>query len=126
MTIDDLVLTGDNFEITSSLQELAHKKFNRLIKHYGHFITDIEVLLKIDNDHRNIAEANVNVPDKQLNASASTGDMYKSLDEMIAKLKQQLEKYKEQHFGHQKEQRFEQHIKEEEQKAAQQRWPINN
>lgn len=100
MTIDDLVLAGDNFEITPALQELSHKKFSRLIKHYGHFITDIEVLLKIDNDHRNIAEANVNVPEKQLNASATTNDMYKSLDNMLAKLKQQLEKYKEQHFGH--------------------------
>ena len=120
MTIDDLVLTGDNFEITPSLQELIHKKFNRLIKHYGHFITDIEVLLKIDNDHRNIVEVNVNVPEKQLNASAITSDMYKSLDEMLAKIKQQLEKYKEQHFGYQKEQRFEQHIKKEEQQLADQ------
>lgn len=114
MTIDDLVLAGHNFEITPALQELVNKKFNRLINHYGHFMVDTEVLLKIDNDHRNIAEVNINVPDKQLNASATTGDMYKSLDEVLAKVKQQLEKYKELHFGHQKEQRFEQQVKTEE------------
>ena len=111
MIIDDLVLAGHNFEITPSLEELTHKKFARLLKHYSHFITDIEVVLKIDNDFRNIAETNVNVPEKQLHASASTDDMYKSIDEMVHKIKQQLEKYKEQHFGHQKEQIFEQQIK---------------
>ena len=120
MTIDDLVLAGHNFEITPALQELVNKKFNRLINHYGHFMVDTEVLLKIDNDHRNIAEVNINVPDKQLNASATTGDMYKSLDEVLAKVKQQLEKYKELHFGHQKEQRFEQQVKTEEQNAEEQ------
>jgi len=120
MTIDDLVLAGHNFEITPSLHEIVHKKFQRLLKHYGHFITDIEVLLKIDNDHRNIAETNLNVPEKQLNASAITSDMYKSIDEMIAKIKQQLEKYKEQHFGHQKEQRLDQQIKIEEQEQQEQ------
>jgi ribosomal subunit interface protein len=113
MTIDDIVITGDNFETTAAMEELIHKKFNRLLNHYGHFMTDMEIILKIDNDHRNISEVNVNVPEKKLNASASTDDMYKSLDEMIHKLKTQLEKYKELHFGHQKEQRAEQAYKEE-------------
>lgn len=102
MNIDELVIEGHNFEITPSLQEIIHKKINRLLKHYGHFITNIEILLKIDNDHRNIAEIKINLQGKQLNASASTHDMYKSIDEMIIKIKPQLEKYKELHFGHHK------------------------
>jgi ribosomal subunit interface protein len=113
MKVDDIVITGDNFESTAAMDELIHKKFDRLLNHYGHFITAIEIILKIDNDHRNISEANINVPEKKINASASTDDMYKSLDEMISKLKTQLEKYKELHFGHQKEQRAEQAYKEE-------------
>ena len=100
MNIDELILAGHNVEITPALQAIIHKKINRLLKHYSHFITDIEVLLKIDNDHCKIAEINVNVQSKQLNASSSTYDMYKSIDEMIIKIKPQLEKYKELHFGH--------------------------
>ena len=104
MHIDELVLAAHNFEISPSLQEIVYKKIHRLLKHYGHFITDIEILLKIDNSHSNIAEININVQKKQLNASASTNDMYKSIDDMLIKIKPQLEKYKELHFGHHREQ----------------------
>ena len=117
MTVDDIVISGHNFESSDALNEIIHKKFKRLLNHYGHFITDIEVILKIDNEHRNIAESNVHVPEKQINASASTDDMYKSVDEMIHKLEVQLEKYKEIHFGHKKEQRIEQQIKNAEDAA---------
>ncbi len=106
MNIDELVLTGHNIEITPALQEIVHKKINRLLKHYGHLITDIEIMLKIDSHHRNIAEININVQGKQLHASANHHDMYKSIDDMIIKTKSQLEKYKALHFGHQKEQRL--------------------
>jgi ribosome-associated inhibitor A len=112
MTIDDIVITGDNFETTDAMKELTLKKYDRLLKHYGHFITDIEIILKV-TDHRNIAESNVNVPDKQINASASSEDMYKSIDETIHKLKVQLEKYKELHFGHKQEESASQQFKEE-------------
>ncbi len=100
MNINELVLAGHNVEITPSLQEVVYKKIARLLKHYGHFITNIEILLKIENEHLNIAEINMNVRGKHLNASAGTHDMYKSIDEMIVKVKPQLEKYKELHFGH--------------------------
>ena len=113
MTVDDIVISGDNFEASDAMKDLVHKKYSRVLKHYGHFITDIEVILKIANDHRNIAESNVNVPEKKINASASTEDMYKSIDEMIDKLKVQLEKYKEMHFGHGREERVAEQFKEE-------------
>lgn len=117
MTIDDIVISGDNFEVTDAMKELIHKKFSRLLNHYGHFITDIEIILKI-SDHHNIAEANMNVPEKHITAKASTEDMYKSFDEMIQKAKVQLEKYKEIHLGHKQEeksaQQFEEHLTLEE------------
>jgi putative sigma-54 modulation protein len=117
MNIDDIVISGHNIEATEAMRDLIHKKFERLLKHYGRFITDAEVILKIANEHDNIAEINVNVPDKQLNASAKTGDMYKSIDDMLDKLKTQLEKYKEIHFGHTKEERFTQEVDDDEDEA---------
>lgn len=114
MTHNDIQISGHDIEVTQAIQDIIHKKFERLLNHYGHFITSAEVLLKIDNDHRNIAESNVAVPDKTINASASTDDMYKSIDEMVNKLKTQLEKYKEVHLGHQKAVRAEQQHRHEE------------
>lgn len=112
MNINDIVITGDNFEPTEAIKELLLKKFERLLNHYGHFITDIEVILKV-SEHHNIAEVNVNVPDKHLNASGSTDDMYKSIDEMIHKVKTQLEKYKKIHLGHGREEKLAQQFKQE-------------
>lgn len=103
MTIDDIIISGQHFETTDALKDLIHKKFDRLLKHYGNFITDIEIILKCTNEHQQIAEVNVHVPEKQINASASTDDMYKSVDEMILKVKVQLEKYKATHNGHGKD-----------------------
>lgn len=114
MIVNDIRISGHDFDVTEAMKELLQKKFDRLLKHYGHFITDVEVLMKIANDHRNIAEANVNVPDKTINASASSNDMYKSIDEMLHKLKTQLEKYKETHLGHKGEERIAEQLKDEE------------
>lgn len=111
MTIDDIVISGDNFETTDAMKELILKKYTRLLKHYGHFITDIEIILKLA-DHRNIAESNINVPEKKINAKATSDDMYKSVDEMLHKSKVQLEKYKELHFGHGKEEKTAQQFEE--------------
>lgn len=111
MTIDDIIISGDNFEASEAMKELILKKYSRLLNHYGHFITDIEIILKL-TDHRNIAECNLNVPEKKINASATSDDMYKSIDEMIHKSKVQLEKYKEIHFGHKQEEKTAQQFEE--------------
>jgi ribosomal subunit interface protein len=113
MNVDDIIISGDDFDVSDAIKELIYKKYDRLLNHYGHFITNIEIILKIANDHSNIAESNVSVPEKKINASASTDDMYKSIDDMIAKLKIQLEKYKEQHFGHGREERVAEQFKDE-------------
>lgn len=113
MTVNDIRISGHDFEVTEAMKKILHKKFERLLKHYGHFITDVEVLMKIANDHRNIAETNVHVPDKTINASASTDDMYKSIDEMVNKVKVQLEKYKETHLSHKGEERMAEQLNDE-------------
>ena len=113
MTVNDIVISGHNYTLTAAMEELLRTKMERLLKHYGHFTTSIELLLRINNDD-NIAEANVLVRDVSINASAKSDDMYKSIDDMIHKLKVQLEKYKETHLGHQKQQREVQNHKLEE------------
>lgn len=103
MIIDEIVITGDNFECTEAMNSLVQKKFERLLKHYGHYIQSANILLKLDAKQREIAEINIVVKDEHMNASANTEDMYKSIDEVMDRIKTQLERYKEIHANHHKE-----------------------
>ena len=82
--------------------ELLHKfiqnKLSKLEKLAR--VTDIEVILDVDNI-RHIAEANVFVPNKVINAKAESEDMYKSIDLLQEKLTRQMIKYKEKFSDHQ-------------------------
>lgn len=55
---------------------------------------------KLEDDANQVAELNVKMLTKPLNATAISGDMYSSIDDMADKLKVQLEKYKQTHAGH--------------------------
>jgi putative sigma-54 modulation protein len=102
-TLADIKFTGQNIEITDALKEIATKKITKnIIKHYTKWITNgIDVIIKIDNNDAQIAEMNVHVHEKTLNATAKTDDIYKSIDEMIHKMEVQLEKFKGKNLGHQ-------------------------
>lgn len=103
-TANDIIFKGDNFEISEALKELTIKKINKnIIKHYAKWISGtVEVIMKMDNNEEDqIAEMNVHVHEKTLNATAKTPDIYESVDEMIRKMEAQLEKFKGKHLGHQ-------------------------
>ena len=102
-TPGDIKFTGQHFEISDTLKELTSKKINKnILKHYKKYCTGIiEVIMKKNTDEDQIAEMNVHVQDVVLNATASSTDMYQSVDDMIRKMEVQLEKYKGKHLGHQ-------------------------
>ena len=86
-------ITGHNIEITQTLNDFVDNKFNRLLKH-SKKITRIHVILNVEK-LRQIAEATLHIPNSEVYAKVESEDMYKSIDGLIDKLINQLDKYKE-------------------------------
>ncbi len=97
-------LTGKNLEITEPLNDYVHEKFKKLGQ-YSDSITSTHVVLHIEDQHKSrvandkdepqqIASATIHISGKDLYAKSESGDMYKSIDLLIAKLASQLKKIK--------------------------------
>lgn len=86
-------MTGQNTEITSALRTYAEKKLKR-INTMVDKITHLHLTFRVEKLNQ-IVEANVSVPGAQIHASASSEDMYESIDKLIDKISRQLSKYKE-------------------------------
>lgn len=86
-------MTGQNTEITSALRTYAEKKLKR-INTMVDKITHLHLTFRVEKLNQ-IVEANVSVPGAQIHASASSEDMYESIDKLIDKIGRQLSKYKE-------------------------------
>lgn len=94
-----LQISGQHIEVTDALKTLTETK----IEHMSHIydkITHIHITFKVDK-HEQVAHGQVTVPGKVLAAEASSDDLYKSIDLLIAKLESQLRKYKEKLSDHQ-------------------------
>lgn len=85
-------LSGHGVEITPTLNDYIHKKFERLQKH-AHKITKIHIFLNVSNLSQE-AEATVHIPGTEIYASAKSEDMYKTIDLLLDKVVRQLEKHK--------------------------------
>lgn len=84
---------------TDALKTFATEKFSRL-KKFSAIITSIQVIFKVENKLRHIAEANIHVPKKEIYAEAESEDMYKTIDSLVDKLSRQLTSHKEKISGH--------------------------
>lgn len=93
-----LQMSGRNIEITPALRELTEKKLKKLEQHFTH-ITNIHIILEV-NKIRQIAEAIVSIPKNTIHAQAESDDMYKTIDDLMEKLKSQLIKHKEKDSDH--------------------------
>ncbi|NVJ58893.1 MAG: ribosome hibernation promoting factor [Gammaproteobacteria bacterium] len=91
-------LTGHHVDITESLRNYVHEKFEKLERHFDH-INNVHVILSVEK-LRQIAEAKVNVNGGELFANAENEDMYASIDSLIDKLDRQVIKHKEKMIRH--------------------------
>lgn len=91
-------VTGQNIEITDSLRDYVHNKFDRIVRHFDHLI-DVHVVLDVEKQLQH-AEATIMTRGKQVFADAKEHDMYAAIDSMIDKLDRQLIKYKERMKDH--------------------------
>jgi len=85
-------LSGHHVEITSSLREYVNTKFSKLERHFDQ-INNVYVVLTIEKLNQ-IAEATVHLTGTEVHATATSEDMYASIDALIEKLDRQVLKHK--------------------------------
>ncbi|WP_196141141.1 ribosome hibernation promoting factor [Aliikangiella sp. G2MR2-5] len=91
-------LTGHHLEITESLRNYVHEKFERIERHFDH-INNVHVILQVEK-LRQIAEAKLNVNGGEIFANSESEDMYAAIDTLIDKLDRQVIKHKEKLIRH--------------------------
>jgi putative sigma-54 modulation protein len=86
-------VTGRHVSVTDSIKEYAHDKVDHLHLDYPRII-EAHVILDVEK-HRHYAEVILHCNNHiTIEASSETDDMYASIDGVIAKIAQQMRKYK--------------------------------
>ena len=99
-------LTGIQYTVDDTTRKYVMKKIGALDKYlprHARKSVSAEVKLRqVNRDHGNKHEAEVvlNVPEKQLTAKDSTTNMLAAVDIVEAKLRAQLQKYKQERIAH--------------------------
>lgn len=87
-------ITGDGLELTTALQEHVKDRLNKIERHRDQ-ITQVDVVLSVESK-RQKAEITMMVPHSpDINAEATTDDLYISIDEAVDKLGRQYLKMKD-------------------------------
>ncbi len=88
----DIMVRGKNIEVTPALVEYANRKLGKLSKFFGQEAGAQVAMSVVRENH--IVEVTVNINGLILRGEESTGDMYASIDMVVAKLEKQVTKYK--------------------------------
>ena len=91
-------LTGHHLDVTDSLRNYVHEKFERISRHFDH-INNVHVILQVEK-LRQIAEAKLNVNGGEIFANSESEDMYAAIDSLVDKLDRQVIKHKEKMIRH--------------------------
>lgn len=87
-----VTITGKNIEVSEYLRDLALKKIAKLERY---FPEDTEVLITMAVEkNRHIVEVTIPYQGGIIRGEESTGDMYASIDNVIAKLEKQIHRHK--------------------------------
>jgi len=91
-------LTGHHVDVTESLKDYVHNKFERLTRHFD-YVLNIHVILSVEK-LRQKAEATLHVNGAKIFADSVHEDMYAAIDGLIDKLDRQVLKHKEKRHDH--------------------------
>jgi len=89
-----LSISGHHVDITDALRDYATEKVGKLERHFDQ-ITNVHVVLSVENRVNQRAEATMHVSGAELFADADSDDMYAAIDALTDKLDRQLLKHKE-------------------------------
>ena len=88
-----LEITGHHIEVTPSLDNYIHSKFERIVRHFDQ-VLNIHVILEVINKTHHSAEASMHVSGNHIFANAKEENMYASIDALADKLDRQILKHK--------------------------------
>ena len=88
----NVTILGKNMEVTDYLRELALKKIEKLDKYFPQD-TDATVVMSVEKS-RHIIEVTIPYRGGVIRGEEVTGDMYASIDNVVAKLDRQIQKHK--------------------------------
>lgn len=99
-------IIGDKYEVDEVTRKYITKKISRLDRYLpGHAKKSASAVVRLkqvnrDNGNKYEAEILLVVPDKQLTAKDSTGNMLAAIDIVEAKMMNQLRRYKQESIPH--------------------------
>lgn len=96
----EVIVTGIHLELTPSLKNYVKDKCERLFRHEGHIVrirVELECDRKHDREHNFVAKAHVELRGPNINCSAASEEMHKSIDLLIDKVDHVLHKRHGQH-----------------------------
>ena len=93
MSGQDVVISGVHVDLTDSIKSVVNDKINKLFAHSSSIIR-VRVILEASKNKTEgkefIARGKVEIGGPDIEATASTDDLYKSIDDMVNKLDRQL------------------------------------
>ncbi|HEY8995054.1 MAG TPA: ribosome-associated translation inhibitor RaiA [Lacunisphaera sp.] len=96
----EVIVTGIHLDLTPSLKTYVQEKMERLFRHDTHIVrirVELECDRKHDVAHKFVAKARLEVRGPDVNCSAESEEMHKSVDLLIDKLDHVLHKRHGQH-----------------------------
>ena len=91
----EVIVTGIHLDLTPSLKSFVAEKMERLFRHEAHIVRirlELECDRKHDHAHKFVAKAHVQVRGPDINCSAESEEMHKSVDLLVDKLDHVLHK----------------------------------
>lgn len=88
-----ITINGHHVDVTQSLSDYIHEKFEKLERHSDQ-INSVHVILEVEKLNQK-AEATVRLTGTEIFATAESEDMYAAIDALLDKLDRQLLKHKE-------------------------------
>ena len=93
-----LMLTGQNVDVTTSMRDYVGKRFERVTRHFDQVI-DVHCGLNVEKLFHK-AEATLHVSGGNLHADATAETMYAAIDALTDKLDRLVKKHKEKRGDH--------------------------
>ncbi|OAN16536.1 hypothetical protein A3K86_10215 [Photobacterium jeanii] len=91
-------LTGHHVEVTDSMRDYVHTKFEKLERFFDK-INNVHVILNVEKLQQ-VAEATLHINNGEIHAKADSEDMYAAIDALTDKLVRQLNKHKDKLNSH--------------------------
>jgi len=96
----DVIVTGIHLDLTPSLKNYVQEKMGRLFRHEAHIVrirVELECDRKHDREHKFVAKAHVEIRGPNINCTAESEEMHKSVDLLVDKIDHVLHKRHGQH-----------------------------